>query len=94
MFVLLGPPGLRLRLLPDAIPLLRRSSRSGFSIRSKRLRPGLTAVSNGLRTAAARPLMLLLSDVEAAGAVGVSVNRIGWPLALAPSNSRIAERAS
>jgi len=52
-------------------------------MRSKRLRPGFCAVSNGFRLPTVR-----------LGAVGMRVRRMGWPLALAPSNSRMARRAS
>ena len=81
LFVFDLRPGLRLlsRLL------LSRSVRRprGSSIRSNKLRPGLMAVSNGLR----------LPRAELAGPEGTSDKRIGWPLALAPSNSLMAVRA-
>lgn len=65
-------------------------------MRSKRLRPGLIAVSKGLRTAGARarPRLLFWSDIEAAGAVGMRVRLIGWPCAFAPLYSRMACWAS
>ena len=79
--VLRGAPGLRLRLLPIPLPF-------GSSMRSKRLRPGLTAVSKGLRGAVPRPRIK-----SVLGAVGRRVRRIGWPAAFAPSNSRMARLA-
>lgn len=65
-------------------------------MRSKRLRPGIIAVSKGLRTAGARPRPRLLfwSTIEAAGAVGMRVRLMGWPCAFAPLNSRMACWAS
>jgi hypothetical protein len=47
-------------------------------MRSASGRPGTTAVSNGFRR----------------GPLGMSVSRMGWPAALAPSNSLIAWTAS
>ena len=89
IFVLLGAPGLRERLRPTLLPPLRPPL--GSSIRSKRLRLGLTAVSNGLRVGAARPRMPMpLVPADPEGPDGRSVRRIGWPFAFAPSNSRIA----
>ena len=79
--VLRGAPGLRLRLLPIPLPF-------GSSMRSKRLRPGLTAVSKGLRVAVPRPRIKSML-----GAVGRRVRRMGWPAAFAPSNSRMARLA-
>ena len=75
MLVRRGAPGLRLRLLFE-----------GASILSKRLRPGLIAVSKGFRGALPRIRSPL-------GAVGRSVRRIGCPAAFAPSNSPMARFA-
>ena len=75
-------------LLPGLLLLSLRSlllPPLGSSMRSKRLRPGLTAVSNGLRV----PDRV----VGFAGAEGMRARRMGWPWALAPSNSRMAVRA-
>ena len=83
VFVLRGAPGLLDPLLaPPCLPTL------GISTLSKRLLPGLMAVSNGLRAAVALPRIKSML-----GAVGSSVRRIGWPAAFAPSNSRIARFA-
>lgn len=53
-------------------------------MRSKRLRLGFWAVSNGLRGRA---------EKDEAGPEGRRVRWMGWPLALAPSYSFIASRA-
>ena len=75
MLVRLGASGLRLRFRP----LFR-----GSSMRSNKLLPGRTAVSNGFLTGAG----------AASSPDDTSVRRMGCPFALAPSNSRIAWRAS
>ena len=64
--------------------------RKEFEMRSKRLRPGRVAVSNGLRGAIKSPLAPLRPD----GPEGSKVRRMGWPAALAPSNSRMARSAA
>ena len=60
----------------------------GASIRSNKLRPGFTAVSNGFLAVA--PLPRKRSPL---GAAGNSVSRMGCPAAFAPSNSRMARLA-
>lgn len=92
VFVRRGAPGLLLRLLLVLLPLPPIPRSPGSSMRSKRLRLGLTAVSKGLRVAVPRPRVA--SMVEDDEASGRRVRRMGWPFALAPSNSRIAVRAS
>jgi hypothetical protein len=91
VFVLLL--GLRLlslsrSLLPPASPppLLPAP---GSSILSNKLRPGFTAVSKGFLAPVPAAGPLRAPD----GAEGTSARRIGWPLALAPSYSRMAVRA-
>lgn len=87
-------PGLRLlSLLPRSLSRLLSSPL--LSMRSNRLRPGFTAVSNGFRATPPPPPPppLAAGPREAAGPEGMSVSRMGCPLAFAPSNSRIASRA-
>ena len=52
-------------------------------------------MSNGLRDGAARPrIPMPFEAAELEGPEGSRARRMGCPLALAPSNSRIAMRAS